>query len=262
MVSSDPLSLVMKGITAVGIILLLAPILMIFPLSLDSREIIQFPPDSLSLKWYMSYFRSSEWIGSTVLSLFIGLGASAIAVTLGTPAAIALIRYEFPFKRLFLLMLVGPLLLPLVVIAIAIFGVYSALGLVGSPLGIMFAHGVLGMPIVIITIAAAVTSIPRSYDEAAQSLGASMNVTILTVIIPLVWRSIAAGAVFSFMISFDEVIIAQFLSGTTSITLPRRMIDGIFFDLSPLLAAVSGCLIIFNTVLVVIGLFLTGNPYR
>jgi putative spermidine/putrescine transport system permease protein len=148
------------------------------------------------------------------------------------------------------------------VIAIAVYGVYAALGLVGSPFGLALAHGVLGTPLVIINVAAALSVVPKSYDEAARSLGASSLVSLFTVTLPLIWRGIAAGSIFAFVASFDEVIIAIFLTGTTSITLPRRMIDGIYYDLTPILAAVSGCLVVFNVILAVLGLWFASRPTR
>ena len=258
----DPISVAMWSVTVAGIVFLIAPILMIFPLSIDSRELIQFPPQDFTLKWYAAYLTSEAWIRSTILSLFIGVGASAIATVLGTFAGIGLVRGAFPGKRLIALFLIAPLMLPLVVIAIAVYGVYAALGLVGSPFGLALAHGVLGIPLVIINVAAALTALPKSYDEAARSLGASSLVSLFTVTLPLIWRGIAAGSIFAFVASFDEVIIAIFLTGTTSITLPRRMIDGIYYDLTPILAAVSGCLIIFNVVLAVLGLWFASRPTR
>ena len=260
--SFDAVPVVMWSITIVGIAFLIAPLLMIFPLSIDSRALIQFPPQDFTLKWYAAYLGSADWIGSTLLSLLVGLGASAIATTLGTLAGIGLVRGTFSYKRVIALILIAPLMLPLVVIAIAIYGIYSALGLVGSPVGLALAHGVLGIPLVIITVAAALSAVPKSYDEAAQSLGASSLVSLFTVTLPLIWRGIAAGAVFAFVASFDEVIIAIFLTGTTSITLPRRMIDGIFFDLSPILAAVSGCLVVFNVILALLGWWFASKPNR
>lgn len=242
-----------------GLLFLAMPILMIFPLSLDPRDIISFPPNGLSLKWYAQYLTSQPWIRSTLLSLGIAVGASLIATIAGTLAAIGLVLGKFPFKRAVSVLLISPLLLPVVVVAIAVYGVYAAFGLVGSPAALAIAHAVLGLPFVIINVASALTTVPKSLDEAAQSLGATPPVVILTVILPLIWRGVTAGAVFAFAISFDEVVIALFISGDTAITLPRRMFDGIFYELSPIIAAVSGCLVVFNTALAVIGISLSGR---
>lgn len=260
--SVDPVPIFMRVVTCFGLLFLIAPLLMVFPLSIDSRILIQFPPQDFTLKWYGEYLASADWINSTILSLLIGLGASAIATVLGTLAAIGLVRGNLPFLRIIALILIAPMLMPLVVIAIAIYGIYSALGLVGSPFGLALAHAVLGTPFVIISVTAALSVLPKSYDEAAKSLGASAMVSLFTVTLPLIWRGIAAGAIFAFVASFDEVIIAIFLTGTSSITLPRRMIDGIFFDLNPILAAVCGCLVIFNVILAALGLWFASRPSK
>jgi len=254
--------LAMRVVAALAVLFLALPVLMIFPLSIDPREMIGFPPKGFTLRWYEEFVSSPEWIASTMLSLRVAAGASLVATVLGTLAGIALVRGSFPLKKLVGLVLVSPLLLPLVVIAIAIYGTYASLGLIGSALGLALAHSVLAMPFVVINVASAMSAVPRTYEEAAGSLGASPSVVLFTVTIPMVWRGIAAGAVFAFVISFDEVVIALFLGGTTSITLPKRMFDGIFFDLSPVLAAISACLVLFNVALALLGLWLSSSLKR
>lgn len=240
-----------------SLIFLALPLLMIFPLSIDSRDIISFPPKDLTFKWYLEYLSSGPWIGSTLLSIFIALGAAIIATLIGTPAAVGLVYGNFRFKRVLSLLLVSPLLLPLIVIAISIYGIYATFGMVGSPFGLVIAHAILGLPFVIINVASVLTAIPQSLDDAARSLGARPIVALFTVVLPLAWRGIAAGAIFAFVVSFDEVVVALFISGSGAITLPRRLMDGIFYDLSPIIAAVSACLLLFNIIFAVIGLSLS-----
>jgi putative spermidine/putrescine transport system permease protein len=107
-----------------------------------------------------------------------------------------------------------------------------------------------------LNVASALRAVPRSFDEASMSLGANPVATLFLVTLPLIWRGVAAGAVFAFIISFDEVVIAMFLSSPTVSTLPKRMLDGIFFDLTPLLAAISALLVLFNVALALAGLSL------
>lgn len=90
-----------------------------------------------------------------------------------------------------------------------------------------------------------------------MSLGARPVAVLLEITVPLIWRGILAGAIFAFVVSFDEVVISMFLSSSASPTLPKRMLDGIFFDLSPILAAVSASLVIFNVALASIAVLLT-----
>ena len=255
-------SLVLRALAIAGLVYLTIPLVMLFPLSVDPSPFLRFPPQDFSLFWYREYLSSGPWIDSTLLSLRVGLGASAIATVLGTLAAIGLVRGGFPGRRAIAVLVVSPMLLPLIVMAIAIYAVYAAMGLVGKPLGLTLAHAVLALPFVVLNVGAALQAVPKSYEEAALSLGAHPAVVLIRVTLPLIWRGIAAGAVFAFVVSFDEVVIAMFLSGTTAVTLPKRMLDGIFYDLSPMLAAVSALLVVLNVVLATLGLSLARGARR
>lgn len=247
---------VLYGLAAVGLAFLITPLLMLLPLSIDPSPFIRFPPRGFTFDWYREYFASTPWIDSTLLSLRVAVCASLIATAAGTLAAIGLVRGQFPGRHALAIVLLSPILLPLIVVAIAIYGVYASLKLVGQPSGLILAHAVLGIPFVLLNVAAALQAVPRSYEEAALSLGAHPAVVVGRVTLPLIWRDVAAGAVFAFVTSFDEVVIAMFLSGTTAITLPKRMLDGVFYDLRPILAAISVILVAFNFILAFVGLAL------
>ncbi len=242
-----------------GIAFLITPIVIIFPLSIDPSNYLRFPPTGFSFRWYETYLTSRPWIDSTLLSLEIALFASLLATVLGTGAALALGQARFRGRGAASLVLLTPILLPHIVIAIAVYAVYALFGLVGTKLALVLAHSVLGIPFVMLNVASALRGVPAELDDAAMSLGASPLATLFGVTLPLIWRGILAGAIFAFVVSFDEVVIAMFLSSSTTATLPKRMLDGIFYDLTPVLAAVSALLVIFNIVLALIGLSLAGR---
>lgn len=250
------ISIVLCGLAALGLVFLVTPLVMLVPLSIDPSPFIRFPPRGFTLDWYREYFASTPWLESTLLSLRVAAEASLIATVAGSLAAIALVRGQFPGRHAVAILLLSPILLPLIVVAIAVYGVYASLHLVGEPNGLVLAHSVLGIPFVLLNVAAALQAVPKTYEEAALSLGANHLVVLGRVTLPLVWRGVAAGAVFAFVVSFDEVVIAMFLSGTTAITLPKRMLDGIFYDLRPILAAISVILVLFNIALALVGLTL------
>lgn len=243
---------VMYAGAVLSLAFLIAPILMLFPLSVEPGIVLRFPPTGFSMRWYAAYFAEGAWIRSTALSLGVAAVAAAVATLLGTAAALGL--RQVPGSKAVNAILISPMLLPTIVVSIAIYGVYAKLGLVGSPIGISLAHAILGIPFVVLNVGAALRAVPSALDDAALGLGATRFNAIIFVTFPLIWRGIAAGAVFAFVLSFDEVVIAKFLSSSTNATLPKRMLDGIFFDLTPLLAAVSVVLVLFNIILVVIGL--------
>ncbi len=255
-----PTLMVVVGV--LGMIFLVVPIVVIFPLSIDTSPMLRFPPQGFTMRWYEEYLTSENWLDATVLSLRIAFLASLIATLAGTLAAIGMHRSRVPGHQLLSIVLITPVLLPLVVVAIAIYNVYAALGLVGTEVGIALAHSVLAIPFVLLNVNAALQAIPRSYEEAALSLGATPLDAVRIVTVPLIWRGVAAGAVFAFVISFDEVVIAMFLSSISTTTLPKKMLDGIFYDLSPVLAAISGVLVLFNIAFAILGLALANAAKR
>lgn len=250
------ISIAFNAIAVLGLLYLVLPVLMVFPLSIEPGAILRFPPQGFSLRWYGEYFQNEAWIESTILSFQIALGASGIATVTGTLAALGLAKTPPPVRNIFNVVMLSPIFLPTIVVAVAIYGVYASLQLVGTPLGLMFAHAVLTLPFVLLNVSVAVAAVPRSMEEAAMSLGASPTATFFHVTLPLISRGVAAGAVFAFLVSFDEIVIAMFLSGTEAVTLPKRMLDGLFYEITPMLAAVSVFLIIFNIVLAFVGFVL------
>lgn len=243
-------------IAGLAIVFMLLPIAMMFPLSLEPGTMLRFPPQSASLHWYRDYLTDRAWLGSTLLSFQVALGAAVVATITGTLAAVGLARAAPTARNAVLLLLLSPLFLPTVIVAVAVYGVYATLRLVGTPLGLVAAHAVLTLPFVLLNVRAALAAVPHAYDEAAMSLGASPFAAFWQVKVPLIRRGIAAGAIFSFLVSFDEVVIAKFLSGTRAVTLPKRMLEGIFYEMTPMLAAISVLLVLMNIALALTALAL------
>jgi putative spermidine/putrescine transport system permease protein len=248
--------LALRALAALGLAYLMLPILMMFPLSVEPGSVLRFPPSGISFHWYAAYLSSPLWLASTVLSFKVAIGAATISTALGTLAAVGLARSGGRVRSACQLVLMSPIFLPTIVVAIAIYGVFASLRLVGNPYGLIVAHAVLTLPFVILNVSTAVTALPRDFEEAAMSLGAGPVAAFMRITVPLVWRGIAAGGVFAFLVSFDEVVIAMFLSGTQAVTLPKRMLDGIFYEMTPILSAISVLLVLLNVVLVTLGMLL------
>lgn len=244
------------GVAMLTLAYLVLPIVMTVPLSLEPGPTLRFPPQSLSLHWYCEYLSSDLWITSTVLSFEVGICASFLSTVVGTLAAIGLARARSPLRDVCYLVLMSPIFLPNIVIAVAIYGMFSTLRLVGSPVGLILAHTILTLPFVVMNVRTAIAAAPPFVEDAAMSLGARPAGTLWQVTLPLVRMGIAAGAIFSFLVSFDEVVVAMFLSGTQAVTLPKRMLDGIFYDITPMLASVSVLLVAANIVLVTLAMTL------
>ncbi|MBV8472351.1 MAG: ABC transporter permease [Hyphomicrobiales bacterium] len=229
----------------VGLVLfyLVFPILIVIPLSFSSASYLSFPPPGLSLQWYENFFGRSDWLSAARLSIWVGLTVTALATVLGTPAALGLVRGSFPGKTLINAFILSPLIAPTIIVAVGVYFFYARIGVVGSPLALILAHTALAVPFVVINVAATLQGFDEHLEYAAMNLGATPWRTFWQVTLPIIRPGVLAGAVFAFISSFDELIVALFVSGTGAVTLPRKMWQSIRFEIDPTIAAVSTILI-------------------
>jgi putative spermidine/putrescine transport system permease protein len=242
---------------ALVILFLLLPILVVVPLSFSSASYLRFPPPGWSLRWYARYFSRETWLDATWLSLWVGLVVAVLATVLGTLAAFGLMRGRLPLRGAISALIVSPLVVPAIVAAIGIYFAFARAGITGSPLGLVLAHVCLAVPFVVATVSSALVGFDRRLEFAAMSLGAGRWATFWQVTFPLLRPAVLAGTFFAFITSFDELIVALFLSGSTAITLPRRMWDELRFEIDPTIAAVSTLLVAFT-----LALFLASEALR
>jgi putative spermidine/putrescine transport system permease protein len=241
----SPLVAVLGGLVLAYLIF---PNLIVVPMSFSSAPHFQFPPPGLSLRWYREFLGDPRWIESLLVSVRVALMATALSVVLGTGAAFGLARGRLPLGGVLRGLVLAPLVTPYVIIAAGIYVLYARLRLVDTELGLAIAHALLGIPVVMIAVTAAMRAARRDLELAALSLGATPRQTFFRVTLPLVRPGILTGAVFAFITSFDEVIIAIFVSGVSSKTLPMKMWDGVRTEISPVLTAVSTILIVLSVV--------------
>ena len=233
------------------LIFLVLPVVIVFPLSFSSNTTLSFPPPGFSLRWYIAFANSRSWTDAVWVSLEVGLPVTIIAVLLGTPAAIGLRRGTFLGQRLVNALVLSPLIVPGIIVAIGTYFAYAQYGLVGNPVALILGHTCVAVPFVVINVTSALQGVDPALEKAASSLGAPPLANFRQVTLPLIMPGVLAGALFAFITSFDELLIALFLSGTGAVTLPRRMFDEIRYDLDPTIAAVSSLLIVTTTVLMV-----------
>jgi putative spermidine/putrescine transport system permease protein len=236
-------------IAGLVLLYLILPILVVIPLSFSSASYLSFPPPGFSLHWYRNFFTRADWISSAWLSIWVGLAVTVLATALGTPASVALVRGRFAGKGLVNAFILSPLIVPGIIVAIGIYFFYARLGVVGNPIALVLAHTCLAVPFVVINVSATLYGFDERLEYAAMSLGASPWGAFRQVTLPLIRPGVLAGALFAFITSFDELIVALFISGTTAVTLPRRMWEGIRFEIDPTIAAVSTILVAFSVVL-------------
>ena len=176
------------------ILFLLAPVVVLVPMSLGSADIAEFPPRSFSLAQYRNFFDSRPWLESAATSLRVALITAAAATTLGTMAAFALVRGAFPGRAALSALLIAPRFVPVIITALAFYALLAGLGLTGTETGLVLAHVVLASPYVIIIVSATLRGFDTSLEQASQSLGASPLRTALHVTLPLIRPGIVSAA--------------------------------------------------------------------
>jgi putative spermidine/putrescine transport system permease protein len=236
-------------ICALVLAFLVLPILVIVPLSFSSGTFLTFPLPGFSLRWYEEFFTSAPWQLSLRNSLIVAAATTALATVLGTLASLGLARAGFPGKTLLMAVLISPMVVPLVIVAVGVYFFFAPLGLTSSLVGLALAHTALAVPFVVITVSATLQGLDPNQARAAASLGASPAVAFLRVTLPLILPGIVSGALFAFVTSFDEVVVALFVTGPAERTLPRQMFNGIRENISPVIAAAATLLIALSVAL-------------
>jgi len=254
-------------------VFLVAPILVIIPLSFNAESffsftsgMLAFKADAYSLKWYRDIFangmaapeasfgwdwlvdswRHSQWVQALRNSLIVGVGATVIATVLGTLAAVGLSRPEMPFRGFITGLLISPMIVPIIITATGMFFFFSSVGLAQTYLGLILAHALLGTPFVVITVTATLASFDRSLMRAAANLGAGPLRAFFSVQAPLILPGVVSGALFAFVTSFDEVVVVLFLAEPDQRTIPRQMWSGLREQLSPTILAVATILVLIS----------------
>ena len=230
-------------------VFLLAPIMIVIPISFSPGDFLEFPPSELSLRWYREFFASAEWMSAAMVSVKAAALTVLLATPLGVAAAYGLHVSESPLARSIRPLLVVPLIVPVIIIAIGVFYLYAKLSLVNTLTGLVLAHSVLALPFVFVLVSAGLQQYEMAQELVARSLGASRLSAFLTVTLPQIRPSVVSAALFAFITSFDEVVIALFVSRGPSSTLTRKMFTSLRDQVSPTIAAISSILIVL-TVLV------------
>lgn len=231
-------------VTILVLTYLIAPLLVIIPLSFSSSAFLNYPIPSFSLRWYEDFFTSPEWRMAIWNSLVVGSITALLATSLGTLAALGLNRADFPFKRVITGFFISPLVVPVIILAVGTYFFFAPLRLTGTYTGIILAHTTMAIPFVVITVGATLTGLDENLVRAAFSLGAHPVRVFFKVILPLVLPGVVSGAVIAFATSLDEVVMILFLAGPEQNTIPRQMFNGIKYYLSPTITAVATVLIV------------------
>lgn len=235
--------------TVLVLLFLIAPIAVVFPLSFSSGELLTLPTPGLSWRWYDDFFGSSKWLLATRNSFVVGIATAILATFLGTLCALGIFLGRFRGKALLVAVLSTPMVVPVVVTAVAVYFAFSFVGLNNTLAGLILAHTVLSVPYVLITVLATLSTFDRNLLKAAATCGAPPHVAFRRIVLPIIAPGVATGALFAFATSFDELIVAIFVSSPGQFTLPRQMYAGLREFLSPTIAAAAVLLILCSILL-------------
>ena len=241
---------------------LLAPTLVIIPISFNEKKSLAFPPDGFSLQWYRNFFTNPEWSSSFFNSLKVAVVVAVVATVVGTLAAFGIDRMRGRVRGFLRAFLITPMVIPGVVLGIGIYAVYLDTRLVGTFTGFVLAHSMLAIPFVLIAVTASLEVFDKRLETAAASLGADRWTTFRTVTLPLIAPGLLSGMLFSFVTSFDEIIVSLFMTSPYLKTLPVQIYSSITRDADPTVAAVGTILFAGTTLLIAGGLILGARQRR
>ncbi len=234
-----------------SVLYLVLPISIVVPISFTDRRYLSLPEDGLSLRHYANLFSSDAWLGAIGQSALIALASTLLAVVAGTLCAIGCWRIGRRSTELVRALMLLPLIIPSIVYAVGLYRYFGRLDLLDRFLGVTLAHGVTGIPYVVVTVSTALAAFDPRLEQAARGMGASLAQTLRWVILPRIMPGIASGAIFAFIHSWDELVLVLFIASRQVFTLPRKIWDGINENLDPTMAAVAVLLIAFTVLLLI-----------
>ncbi|HEX6369804.1 MAG TPA: ABC transporter permease [Longimicrobium sp.] len=227
----------------IALAFLVVPILVVALISFSDSRYLLFPPRDFSLRWYRAAFADESWRAAFVASCQIAAAVTILATSIGTLGAFALVRGRMRWKSALMAVALSPIVIPGIVLAVGSYFLFAQVGLLETRVALIAAHTALALPVVLVSVVTSLQTVDPTLEQAARTLGASPREVALRVTLPLIRPGILAGAVFAFVISFDEPVVALFVAGTHLVTLPKRMWDGIQYEIDPTSAAVSVLLV-------------------
>ena len=226
------------------LLFLVVPVISVIPMSFSSSMVFELIPSDPGLTQYRRFFSSPEWMAALGRSAQVALGTTVVATIMGTLAALGLRKIRGSRRALLEALLIAPRIVPSIVLAVALYFVFSNTALVGTLGGL-----VLAFPFVVVLVGSALQGLDPTLEEASRSLGGSPPRTFFRVTFPQIRLAVLGSALFSFNVSFDEVVVTLFISGVRSKTLPVKVWDAILYEITPILPAISAVIILASVLL-------------
>lgn len=234
-------------VTAAGLgyLVVLAPIIFVCWLSFFADEVVTFPPQGYTLRWFARITDQNNFVSGFTTSLQLGVAAMLGGLLLGVPASLVLARWRFPGREALNTLLLMPLVVPGVVAGTAIYvfqieaEIATTLPLLGSFAGLMLAHVMITLPWTVRLVTASLAGFDRAVEEAALNLGATPVRAFFRITLPVIRPGIVAAALFAFIVSFGNLEMTLFLVAPGQITLPIAILQYLQWRIDPTIAAVS-----------------------
>jgi putative spermidine/putrescine transport system permease protein len=231
---------------------LLLPVVVIVLAAFSATSYLSVPPKGLTVRWFLEVLRDPAYLNAIWYSFYLASLTTAGSLAIGIAAAYALLRRAVPGADLISAILMSPLVFPGIVIGVALLQFYARAGLVGTFAGLLLAHTVITVPYVVRAILASLAGVDRHVEESARVLGADPVTAFVKVTLPLIRPGVLAGALFSFITSFDNVPVSIFLVGVRQTTLPVKIFTSIEYGVDPTIAAVSTMLIVITALFLIL----------
>lgn len=239
-------------------IFLVAPIFVVFPVSLTPERYLSLPTDGISFRHYLALWENPVWLGSFGRSLMVAISSTCLTLLLGVPFSIACWKFGSRWSGLLIGIALLPLMVPGIVSGVAFFNAWAALGLLDTYAGVIIANVILAFPFVAISCSISLANFDRRLEQAARNLGAGPLRATVSVIVPNMLPGILSGAIFAFITAWDEIVVLLFIASRNVYLLPRALWDGINDNVDPSIAAVSSLL----TMVTVLALAWTAHRAR
>ncbi len=218
---------------------LLAPLVVVVIISFSSASFLQFPPPGLSLRWYAQLLSTPAWTNALLVSVKLLVPSSILATLMGTAAAYALVRGRIPGATVIMACLMLPIVVPGMITAAALFGVYRGMGLNGTLTGLVIGHTVLSLPYVVATVASALRVQDARLEQAASTLGAPPWTAFRRITLPLILPAVLSSLLLAAILSFDELIVSLFVSSARVRPVAVQMWSNLLGDFDPTIAAIA-----------------------
>lgn len=248
-------------VATIIMVLLVIPTFLVVPMSFSDSQYLEFPPSNWSWRWYEEYLGSTKWMRATATSFQVGFLTMLVATPLGTMAAYALFVSRHRMTRTIFMLLLTPMIVPVILIAIGTFYAYGRVGMNNTVTGLVLAHTALALPLVIIVVTAGLRTYDLNQEQVARSLGATRTKAFFLITLPQIRFPVITAALLSFLTSFDEVIVAIFVSGGANATLTKHMFAALRDYIDPTIAAISTIMVILSSALLLLTQYL-GNKKK